>query len=213
MNKKNELRSLFHKYINRKERESSIPYSHNYGYNNNYGTCGIPRTPPMYNNPNTSSTTPTRVMTRENFTSTIYFYEWSDITKEPRKFFMLDIFDNFLKTSGIYLALFQKDIIKNLKWCYITCKKGTKDLIIRSTYSSLSDALKEESDKSQVHSIGFTAMKPSVGNDNEKKNDEPYQVAITRSPMVSNNGLDNGTVRTPKIISQKVFEPEGRWFG
>ena len=83
----------------------------------------------------------------------IYFYEWSDVSRTPRVFYQLDIFDNFLMSSGIYMALYQKDIIRNLGSVYVTCYTGTKTLSIRSSYSSLCDALHEHDGKHLLPSI------------------------------------------------------------
>jgi hypothetical protein len=83
----------------------------------------------------------------------IYFYEWSDPTKTPRTFYQLDAFDNFLKTSGIYMEYHQNEIIKNLGTVYITCYTGTKNLIIRSTYKNLLDSLREYDEKRLVSKI------------------------------------------------------------
>jgi hypothetical protein len=83
----------------------------------------------------------------------VFFYEWSDPKKAPRIFYQLDAFDNFLKSSGIYLEFFQKDIIKNLGTVYVTCFTGTKTLNIRGSYKSMLDALAEHDKKRLVSSI------------------------------------------------------------
>ena len=83
----------------------------------------------------------------------IYFYEWSDPTKAPRTFYQLDAFDNFLKTSGIYMELYQKDIIRNLGTVYITCYTGTKNLSIRGTYGNLLESLNEHDQKRLIPKI------------------------------------------------------------
>lgn len=178
MNKKKELRELFHAYIDRKAKESRSSYVNPYYSNNNYN----------YNNNSYLSN-----VSRENFSGTIYFYEWSNIFQEPRKYFTIDAFERFLNLSGIRLSLYEKDIIKNMKWCYITCRKGCKDLVIRSSYGSLYGVI-----EGKEYNDGTIKDEKTVKD--EKTNKEPYQVAITRPS-------------TPKILSQKVFEPEGRWFG
>lgn len=73
----------------------------------------------------------------------IYFYEWSDPNKSPRVFYQLDAFDNFLRSCGIYMELYQKDIIRNLGTVYATCYTGTKRLNIRGSYNNLIDSLNE----------------------------------------------------------------------
>ena len=73
----------------------------------------------------------------------IYFYEWSDINRQPRCFYQLEAFENFLKSSGIYMQLYQREIIKNLGTTYATCYTGTKNLNLRGSYKNLLDSMKE----------------------------------------------------------------------
>ena len=139
------LHKLFHDYLDRKSRESVRSHTPYY--------CGV----------GANSGT---------FYGVIYFYEWSDVTRAPRKFFTIDMFDRFLKESGIYMALYEKDILRNLKWSYVTCKKGKKELIIRQSWQKLNDALclhnelsnaEEASDRAkELHSIGFTSSNPPL---------------------------------------------------
>lgn len=177
MNKKRELRSLFHQYIDRKEKESRVvSYPNRNPY---YGGGG------NVNNPSF----------RGDFNGCIYFYEWSDITREPKKFYTIEGFSGFLRDSNIYLALYQKDILKALKWAYVACKKGSKELLIKQSYIKLKEALEEDNPSVSTSggsesSIGFQALRPN-GVDRE-----PYVVGITRPPYM-----------------REAFEPEGRWFG
>jgi hypothetical protein len=66
-------------------------------------------------------------------------------------FYTIGAFDNFLKSSGIFIQEYQKDVIKKLSRAYITCKKGTHELLIRGERLYLADALKD-SDSSSVDS-------------------------------------------------------------
>jgi hypothetical protein len=83
----------------------------------------------------------------------IYFYEWSDPSKAPRTFYQLDLFDNFLKSSGIYMEFYQREIIRNLGTVYVTCYTGTKNLNIRGSYKSLLDALHEHDKQKLIPKI------------------------------------------------------------
>ena len=83
----------------------------------------------------------------------IYFYEWSDVNKCPKSFYTLTAFDNYLKSCGITLELYQRDIINNLGTVYVTCYTGTKNLNIRSTYRNLLDSMAEYSNKCLAASI------------------------------------------------------------
>lgn len=73
----------------------------------------------------------------------IYFYEWSDVSRQPRCFYQLEAFENFLKSSGIYIQLYQREIIKNLGTTYATCYTGTKNLNLRGSYKNLLNSMKE----------------------------------------------------------------------
>ena len=66
---------------------------------------------------------------------------------------------------------------------YVTCKKGEKELIIKSSYTALKNALES-----------VVEQPPLINFGSEDK--EPYNVAITRPP-----------IQRPKM----VFEPESRW--
>lgn len=73
----------------------------------------------------------------------IYFYEWSDVSRQPRCFYQLEAFENFLKSSGIYMQLYQREIIQNLGTVYVACYTGTKSLNLRGSYKNLLDSMKE----------------------------------------------------------------------
>ena len=73
----------------------------------------------------------------------IYFYEWSDVSRQPRCFYQLEAFENFLKSSGIYMQLYQREIIQNIGTVYATCYNGTKNLNLRGSYKNLLDSTKE----------------------------------------------------------------------
>ena len=125
MNKRGELRGLFHKYIERKKEESTRPNVH--------------RPYPCYGG--SGSEQRSEVFQGDIFGGTIYFYEWSNLQNTPRKFFTVESFDNFLKSSGIYLTLWQKDVIVNLNWVYIACRKGSKELVIRQSWVKLDEEI------------------------------------------------------------------------
>ena len=75
------------------------------------------------------------------FPITIFFYEWSDITRRPLRYFSLSLFEKFLSDSGIILEDWQRDMIPCLGDAYVTCKPNSKDLIIRCSYEALKAAL------------------------------------------------------------------------
>ena len=142
MNRSKDLRDLFRQSLINERNRPKTDYAHSPYYNdcNRYGSgvlSNVHRIPGQY---------------ADNSVS-IYFYEWSDLSKAPRTFYHLDTFDNFLKTSGIYMEFYQKEIIKNLGTVYITCYTGTKNLNIRSSYKNLLDALREHDAKRLVPKI------------------------------------------------------------
>ena len=73
----------------------------------------------------------------QEFTGVIYFYEWSDVTRTPRSFYTLKKFEEFLSESQIFIMGYQREIIKNMHNPYITCRKGTKELVIKPSYETL----------------------------------------------------------------------------
>ena len=87
------------------------------------------------------------------FTGNIFFYEWSNINNTPKRFYTLDAFTAFLASSGIHLHSWERDIINHLNCSYITCKKGSKDLLIKSSYPMLRDSLDSPYDFSFTNGI------------------------------------------------------------
>jgi hypothetical protein len=73
----------------------------------------------------------------ETFHGVIFFYEWSDVTRQPIRYFSLPLFEKFLTESGLELEPWQKDVILNLQQVYITCSPGEKLLLVRSSYDAL----------------------------------------------------------------------------
>lgn len=136
MNRSKDLRDLFRQSLINERKRPKTSYTHSPYYNG--GVLGNAHRIPVQYADNSVR---------------IYFYEWSDLTKVPRTFYQLDAFDNFLKTSGICMEFYQKDIIKNLGTVYITCYTGTKNLNIRSSYKNLLDALHEHDAKMLVPNI------------------------------------------------------------
>ena len=117
------LWSLFRSYLIRKEKESNVPCT-SYG-----GRCGGIGTAQDYT----------------GYNGMIYFYEWSDVTRTPRSFYTLKKFEEFLSESEIFMLGYQREIIKNMHNPYITCRKGTKELIIKVSYEALKSAVNLES--------------------------------------------------------------------
>ena len=124
-NLRDKLDILFRQYLIRKEKERLTPtYTPSTCYGGGY----------HHNNSWMQDST-------ENFDGVIYFYEWSDAQRAPQLFYNLNAFDTFLRRSEIFMPPFQKDIIRQLDRSYVTCKKGTHDLLIRGTRELLIEAL------------------------------------------------------------------------
>lgn len=137
MNRSKDLRELFHLWVDRKEKErkSSSVYnpSSNYPPHNPYYSG--------YNNDKDDD---------DSFDGEIFFYEWSNVSNVPKQFKSIDEFKKFLRSCGIFLAKYQEDIIRNLRWAYITCKIGSTDLMIRQTYGKLHQDLVKLDKKDDV---------------------------------------------------------------
>lgn len=125
----------------------------------------------------------------EDYNGIIYFYEWSDIKRSPKTFYTMKGFETFLRDSGIFIAGYQRELIRNLNNAYVTCLRNTKDLLIKCSYDSLRISLNNE----------------SGGN-----NQVPYNVQCTHPPM--------SMVHRPMTIDEPNnrwdrMEKINTWFG
>ena len=81
---------------------------------------------------------------KNNACSSIYFYEWGDITRKPIFFDCCLDFYEFLDKCGIRLTQEQGYKIKpqygtpKPKELHFTCREGCKELIVKETYNELS---------------------------------------------------------------------------
>lgn len=175
-----ELRKIFFTTLERKAEESKRRTTPTYG-----GYCGG-MMPPVTHRPTTYQ--PSLFQGDNGAMCCIYFYEWSDTKRIPKTYYTLKAFENFLNDCHIYLASWQREVLTHMKHPYIACKKGGRDIVIKSNYMELTKAIEEGSNSS---SLPF--------NNNGSRDEEPYAVAITRPPRQRH--------------MQEVFEPEGRWFG
>lgn len=133
-NLSSKLEYLFRQYLIRKEKEKEDTSIKVYNYsagNNNW------------------------LNQDDRYDGVIYFYEWSDVNNGPKMFYNLGAFDSFLRRCGIFMAPYQKDIIYKLDRAYITCKKGTHDLLIRGTRQLLVDAVSDNAAQGlDIHTVG-----------------------------------------------------------
>lgn len=67
----------------------------------------------------------------------IYFYEWSDIEREPRMFYFIIPFYRFLDACKINFTEEDNSKLKTNKTIYVVCKPGCNDLIMETNYESL----------------------------------------------------------------------------
>lgn len=119
MNKSKDLKDLFKSHLENKKNSGSNVSSYRNGYS--YPSAFI----------------------NKGASIEIYFYEWSDVYRTPRYFGSLYYFNMFLKNSGIDLTDGGRSIIETLGKVYITCRKGEKRLIFRSSYDALVREMKE----------------------------------------------------------------------
>ena len=150
MNRSKDLRNIFREHLKNKRNVCINPY---YNANSSYNRC-INRH--SVNFPNEIK---------------ILFYEWSDVSNNPRCFYKLDSFEYFLKTCNIFMESYQRDIIRNLGTVYVSCYTGTKQLSIRSSYTSLANSIKEH-DKNRL----ISQIKP------------PSLILEAKNNMVANDG-------------------------
>ena len=130
MNRSKDLRDLFRQsLINERKR----PTTYRSPYYGNRCPSSVHRIPSQYREGEIQFSKEIR----------IYFYEWSDVSRQPRCFYQLEAFENFLKSSSIYMQLYQREIIQNLGTVYATCYTGTKNLNLRGSYKNLLDSIKE----------------------------------------------------------------------
>ena len=67
----------------------------------------------------------------------VYFYEFSDLQRQPLKFNKVSHFINWANNHKIYLSSYTENQLKQNVVNYATCYKGSATLIIRSSYELL----------------------------------------------------------------------------
>lgn len=123
----------------------------------------------------------------------IYFYEWSDVCRIPRQFDSIEEFDNFLKSHGLYMQLYQRELIRDLKEAFVSCYRGKKELCVRGSYKYLLETMNDH-DRLQTQ-LEMREQGIPYGN---KDNNIPR---IGRPPMYA---FDSQT---------EMEEGGGNWFG
>ena len=131
MNRSKDLRDLFRQSLVNERKQSTTTYRSPY-YGGSYPSS-VHRIPGQYHEGEIQFSKEIR----------IYFYEWSDVSRQPRCFYQLEAFENFLKSSGIYMQLYQREIIRNLGTVYVACYTGTKNLNFRASYNNLLESMKK----------------------------------------------------------------------
>lgn len=131
MNRSKDLRDLFRQSLINERKQPSTTYRSPY-YGGSYPSS-VHRIPGQYHEGEIQFSKEIR----------IYFYEWSDVSRQPRCFYQLEAFENFLKSSGIYMQLYQREIIRNLGTVYVACYTGTKSLNFRASYNNLLESMKK----------------------------------------------------------------------
>lgn len=67
----------------------------------------------------------------------IHFYEWSNVDSNPIIFEHYARFYDFLDRCDIFLENDSNNNVRSFSECFISCKPGSKDLIISKTYDEL----------------------------------------------------------------------------
>ena len=78
-----------------------------------------------------------------SYKKTIFFYEWSDLRRQPLRFASSYCFENFLKENGLELNQTNKILVTSLEISYVTCKHMSKDIIVRASYKDLENLCDE----------------------------------------------------------------------
>lgn len=73
---------------------------------------------------------------------TVYFYEFSDLTKHPLKFSKVSHFIDWAKEHKIYLSSYTERQLRENEVNYATCYRGSATLMIRASYELLKVAQK-----------------------------------------------------------------------
>lgn len=122
-NKSKELKELFCAMTTRKAKERSS-------------------VTPVYGNSYCNEKSAAYARAIANGTFKVHFYEWSDISRQPRTFRSLGSFLKFLRECDIPILYWEENLIRSLVESYVTCKKGSKTLVIRGRYEQLVAAMK-----------------------------------------------------------------------
>jgi hypothetical protein len=200
----NQLKLLFTRYLNRLEDEKRERSSSVHSFSSSLSNSR----PPSYMGACRNN------VDLDDFSGIIYFYEWSDINRSPKSFYTLKLFVKFLESCGIYVPSYQLELIKNISTPHITCRKGTKDIIITCNWSSLKEEMGlDDKVDNPFHSTGSPFYTPPNLN-KDKKDEEPYNVQITRI----NNVYPSSQIQKPNLIFEphgklKEFEEVNSWFG
>lgn len=83
----------------------------------------------------------------------IYFYEWSDVSRNPIMFESVDSFETFLRNSGIYLKGYECEMCENIGAVYACCYYGSKQLCIRGSYKLLCNSMNENVTRQLISSV------------------------------------------------------------
>lgn len=73
----------------------------------------------------------------ESDDKTIFFYEFSDLTRHPLKFIKITHFIQWAKEHKIYISSYTEKQLRENDINYATCYKGSATLMIRSSYEYL----------------------------------------------------------------------------
>lgn len=73
----------------------------------------------------------------------LYFYEWSDICREPLVFNYYPYLYRFLDECGILLSADDNTKLRSCNTMFVVCKPNSKDLIVARSYNELSEQYEE----------------------------------------------------------------------
>ena len=71
----------------------------------------------------------------------IWFYEFSDTTRLPRKFEKVSDFIEWAKSYDLYISAYVKEEMESSEYNYVSCYNGCKTVIVRHKFDDLKAAL------------------------------------------------------------------------
>lgn len=103
----------------------------------------------------------------------VYFYEFSDLSRNPKYFATVSSFVKWAEENKILLSDSKKKELRTMPVSYSVCKEGSPTLITRSTKALLEQAMKNIANNGMDNDYG-KASSVGVTNNNRDEGSYPY---------------------------------------